>query len=399
MAAHRMCTPQGPGRSAANESLSTPISTPTPNTSLPTPNAIAHSRAPSMKHGPHSCTNIPYLPSGGDTGIFAERLKKNHNRTAQQPSQHTQRKHTARQQAPPDPTPESLTAPPCTNVTGEHDERQDLGRDQDGADELDPDEHRQLLPRGLPPRQGPERNPVRLDRRDGRTGAARSLPLHLLGHEDAQVPRPDPADHLRVLPPAHRQDDRIRDDRRSHVHTLTIERYNAESQKKATEDYGNKKMFIDTKGFNITAAQATDTFRIHMAELGISLKGEVWEVTDATTRTRTGSWGAGFEYMSLFAIDLIIRKNVMIRIDGNPAKLTFHKAFADSQKFCNSCNKYTAHPPPIAYGIPPQHHPHHHESEKCDCHLNKGKRPAETKASKVTAFQMRRAKAKKTTLA
>ena len=32
-------------------------------------------------------------------------------------------------------------------------------------------------------------------------------------------------------------------------------------------------------------------------------------------------------------------------------------------------------------------------------HLNKGKRPAETKASKVTAFQMRRAKAKKTTLA
>ena len=183
------------------------------------------------------------------------------------------------------------------------------------------------------------------------------------------------------------------------MYTLTIERYNAESQKKATEDYGNKKMFIDTKGFNITAAQATDTFRIHMAELGISLKGEVWEVTDATTRTRTGSWGAGFEYMSLFAIDLIIRKNVMIRIDGNPAKLTFHKAFADSQKFCNSCNKYTAHPPPIAYGIPPQHHPHHHESEKCDCHLNKGKRPAETKASKVTAFQMRRAKAKKTTLA
>lgn len=181
------------------------------------------------------------------------------------------------------------------------------------------------------------------------------------------------------------------------TYTLTIEQYSANTKKQESEDYGNKKIFIKPMGFNITAAQATDAFRIHMTELGIIQKGMVWQVTDPATRTRTGAWGAGFEYTSLFAVDMVIRKNVTIRIEGNPAKLTFHKAFADSQGFCNICNKYTAHPPPIAYGIPPQHHPRHHESEKCDCHVKKGKRPAETKASKVTAFEMRRAKATKTT--
>ena len=115
------------------------------------------------------------------------------------------------------------------------------------------------------------------------------------------------------------------------TYTLTIEQYNADTKKKASEDYGNKKIFIDTKGFNITAAQATDAFRIHMTELGIIQKGTVWEVTDPATRTRTGAGGAGFEYTSLFAVDMIIRKNVMrSALHCGPDEARWHPRTGDS---------------------------------------------------------------------
>ena len=103
MAAHTMCTPQRPGRSAIKYILGTHNSTPIPNTSSPTPNTSAHSRAPtqSTKPGTHA-TSIPHMPLGtpsGDNHRGNPRHKRTINETYDEPIMRAERNRSRKRSA------------------------------------------------------------------------------------------------------------------------------------------------------------------------------------------------------------------------------------------------------------------------------------------------------------